>query len=104
MTNAAWKKFMVSLLDAVERELHADAPAEDKDALQAMRSCLEKKRITEARKPFERKIDRLIESRPYLFAAAHRHIGKILPPAVELAASTMKRARELLDRASNKIR
>ena len=102
MTNEAWKQCIVGLLDGVERELHADAPAEDKDALKAMRSGLEKKRITEARKPFERKIDRLIESRPYLFAAAHRHIGKVLPPMVEQAASTMKRAKDLLDRAPNK--
>ena len=102
MTNAAWKQCIVGFLDGVRRELHTDTPTEDKDALQAMRSRLEKKRITEARKPFERKIDRLIESRPYLFAAAHRHIGKVLPPLVEQAASTMKRARDLLDRAPNK--
>jgi hypothetical protein len=80
--------------------LHSDAPAEDKDALKSVRSLLEKKRITEARKPFERKIDRLLESRPYLFAAAHRHIGRVLPQAVELTASTMKRARDLLDNAA----
>lgn len=102
MTNAEWKQCIVGLLEGVERELHADAPTEDKDALQAMRSRLEKKRIAEARKPFERKIDRLIESRPYLLAAAHRHIGKVLPPVVEQAASMMKRARDLLDRAPNK--
>jgi hypothetical protein len=101
MTNAEWKQCIVGLLDGVERELHADAPTEDKVALQAMRSRLEKKRIAEARKPYERKIDSLIESRPYLFAAAHRHIGKVLPPAVEQAASMMKRARHLLDRAPN---
>ena len=99
MTNAAWKQCVFGLLDGVERELHADAPTEDKNALQAIRSSLEKKRMTEARKPFERKIDRLIESRPYLFAAAHRHIGKVLPPAVERAASSMSRARNLLNRA-----
>ena len=92
---------MVGLLDGVERELHANRLTEDKDALQAMRSLLEKKRITESRKPFERKIDRLIESRPYLFAAAHRHIGKVLPPLVEQAASTLKRARDLLGRSRN---
>jgi len=93
---------MSGLLDAVERELHPDAPTEDREALRALRSRLERKRVTEARKPYERKIDRLVESRPYLFAAAHRHIGKILPPAVERAASTLKRARALLDRAPNK--
>ena len=101
MTNAEWKQCIVGLLDGVERELHADAPTEDKEALQAIRSRLEKKRTTEARKPFEKKIDSLIENRPYLFAAAHRHIGKVLPPAVEQAASLMKRARDLLDRAPN---
>jgi hypothetical protein len=101
MTNAAWKQCIVGLLDGVERELHADASAEDKDALKAMGSLLERKRITEARKPFERKIDRFIESRPYLFAASHRHVGKVLPSIVEHAASTMKRAKDLLDRASN---
>jgi prephenate dehydrogenase len=101
MTFREWKHFTSELLDSVERELHPDAPAEDRDALQTLRSSLERRRVTQARKPFERKIDRLIESRPYLFAAAHRHIGKILPQAVEQAASTMKRARDLLDRAPN---
>jgi hypothetical protein len=96
MTNREWKHFISDLLDAVERELHPDTPTEDREALRAMRSILDRKRITEARKPYERKIDRLIESRPYLFAAAHRHIGKVLPPAVEQAASTLKRARDLL--------
>ena len=90
---------MSGLLDAIERELHPDAPTEDREALRAFRRRFERKRVTEARKPYERKIDRLVESRPYLFAAAHRHIGKILPPAVEQAASAMKRARDLLDRA-----
>jgi len=102
MTNREWIHFMSGLLDSVERELHPDAPTEDREALQAFRGRLERKRVTEARKPYERKIDSLVESRPYLFAAAHRHIGKILPPAVERAASTLKRARDLLDRAPNK--
>lgn len=100
MTNAAWKQCIVGLLDGVERELHANAPNEDRDALQAKRSHVERKRITEARKPFERKIERLIASRPYLFAAAHRHIGKVLPPIVEQAACAVKRARDLVNRAS----
>src|ERR1035437_9501985 len=104
MTNREWKHFMSGLLDSVERELHPDAPTEGREALRAFRGQLERKRVTEARKPYERKIDRLVESRPYLFAAAHRHIGKILPLAVEQAASTMKRARDLLDRALNKSR
>src|ERR1017187_583949 len=102
MTNREWKHFMSGLLDSVERELHPDAPTEDREALRAFRGRLERKRVTEARKPYERKIDRLVESRPYLFAAAHRHIGKILPPAVEQAASDMNGARTLLDRAPNK--
>ena len=101
MTNREWTDFMSGLLDAIERELHPDAPTEDREALRAFRSRFERKRVTEARKPYERKIDRLVESRPFLFAAAHRHIGKILPPAVEQAASAMKRARALLDRAPN---
>jgi len=102
MTNREWKHFMSGLLDSVERELHPDAPTEDREALRAFRGRLERKRVTEPRKPYERKIDKLVESRPYLFAAAHRHIGKILPQTVERAASTMKRARDLLDRAPNK--
>ena len=101
MTNREWKDFTSGLFDALERELHPDAPAADREALQALRSSVDRKRVTEARKPYERKIDRLVNSRPYLFAAAHRHIGKILPQAVEQAASTMKRARDLLDRAPN---
>jgi prephenate dehydrogenase len=100
MTNREWKHFASGLLDALEWELHPDAPTEDREALRALRSSLERKRITETRKPYERKIDRLVESRPYLFAATHRHIGKILPPAVEQAASTLKKARDLLDRAT----
>ena len=102
MTNREWKHFTNGLLDGLERELHPDAPTEDREALRALRSSLERKRVTEARKPYERKIDRLVGSRPYVFAAAHRHIGKVLPPVVEQAASTMKRARGLLDRAPNK--
>jgi hypothetical protein len=93
---------MSDLLDAVERELHPDAPTEDREALLALRSSLEQKRVTEARKPFERKIDRLVETRPYLWAAAHRHIGKVAPPLMERAAATLKRARDLLERAPNK--
>jgi len=102
MTNAAWKQCIIGFLDGVERDLHADAPAEDKVALQALRSRLEKKRITEARKPYERKIDALIDSRPYLFAAAHRHLGKVVPVAVERAAASLKKARDLLGRVPNK--
>jgi hypothetical protein len=102
MTNREWKDFTSGLIDALERELHPDAPAKDREALQALRSSLARKRVTEARKPYERKIDRVVKSRPYLFAAMHRHIGKILPQAVEQAASAMKRARDLLDRAPNK--
>jgi hypothetical protein len=101
MTNREWKNFTNGLLDSIERELHPDAPTEDREALRALRSSLERKRVTEARKPYERKIDRLVDSRPYLFAAAHRHIGKILPQTVERAASTLKKARDLLDRAPN---
>jgi len=96
MTNREWKHFMSGMLDAVERELHPDAPAHDRKALQALRSSLERKRVTEARKPYEQKFDRLVDSRPYLFTAAHRHIGKIMPPAVEQAASALKKARDLL--------
>jgi hypothetical protein len=96
MKSAEWKQCVVGFLDAVERELHSDAPNEDREALQTMRSLLKRKRNSEARKPFERKIDKLIQNSPYLFAAAHRHIGKVLPPAVEQAASTLKRAKDLL--------
>jgi hypothetical protein len=92
---------MGELLDAVERQLSPDAPAEDREALQALRSGLQRRQVTQPRKPFERKVDRVIEARPYLFAAAHRHIGKILPQAVEEAAASLKRARDLLDRAPN---
>jgi hypothetical protein len=102
MTNREWKLFMNGLLDSVERELHPDTPTEDREALRAFRGRLERKRITEARKPYERKIDRLVESRPYLLAASHRYIGKVLPPLVEQSASLLKRARDLLDRAPNK--
>ena len=92
---------MSGLLDALERELHPDAPAEDREALQALRSSLARKRVTEPRKPYERKIDRLVESRPYFLAASHRHVGKVLPPLVEQSASLLKKARDLLDRAPN---
>ena len=54
---------MSGLLDSVERELHPDAPTADREALRAFRSRLDRKRVTEARKPYERKIDRLVESR-----------------------------------------
>src|SRR5437868_14219170 len=101
MTFREWKHFIGEVLDSIERELHPDAPAEDRDALRVLRSSLEHRRVTQARKPFERKIDRLIGGRPYLFAAAHRHIGKILPPALELAAATIKRAKAILERAPN---
>ena len=104
MTHPEWKQLTIGLLDGIERELHADTPAEDRSALRSLRSSFERKRVTEARKPYERKAERLVDSRPYLFAAMHRHIGKILPAAVEQAASTMKRARDLLDRAPNKSR
>ena len=96
MTNAEWKRCITGFLDGIEHELHPDSPTEDREALQALRSSLERKRITEARKPYERKIDKLIEGRPYLFAAAHRHIGKSLPPLVERSVSSLKKARDLL--------
>jgi len=104
MTHPEWKRCMIDLLDGIERELDTDTPAEDRSELRSLRSSFERKRVTEARKPYERKAERLVDSRPYLFAAMHRHIGKILPAAVEQAASTMKRARDLLDRAPNQIR
>ena len=96
MTNREWKQFIGGLLDSIELELHPAAPTEDRVALRAMRSRLEKKPVTEARKPYERKIDRLIKRRPYLFAAAHRHIGKALPSAVEKAITSLKKARDFL--------
>ena len=101
MTNREWKDFMSGAGDSLERELHPDAPTEDREVLRAFRGQLERKRVTEARKPFERKIDKLVKTRPYLWAAAHRHIGKVAPPLVERAAATLKRARDLLDRAPN---
>jgi hypothetical protein len=101
MTFREWKHFIGETLDSVARELHSDTPAEDRIALQALRSSLDRVRITQARKLFELEVDRLIETRPHLHAAAHRYIGKILPPALEEAASALDRALALLERAPN---
>jgi hypothetical protein len=103
MTNTEWKQCIIGFLDAVERELHPDAPIADREELRTLRSSIERKRVTEARKPYERKVDRLFDDagRPYLWAAAHRHIGKAAPAAVEQAAALLNRARDLLNRAHN---
>jgi hypothetical protein len=103
MTNAEWKQCLCGFLDDVERELRSDTPIEDRNALGAMRRRIRAKRITRPRKPYENEVDALVESRAHLREAAHRHMGKVVPAAIERATSALLRAVDILKGTSKKI-
>ena len=91
MTNQEWKQFIGDILDSVERELLPSTPVEDQTALQAFRARVRLKRVTEARKPFERELDGLIDGRSSLQAAAQRYLDKAVPRVLEDTVATLKK-------------
>ena len=83
MTHPEWKRCMSGLLDGVESELRADASREDRAVLAVLRYRLSSKRVTEARKSYEEKIESVLQSRSSLQTAATIYLSRSAYTALE---------------------
>lgn len=91
-----WKRCLEDLLDGVAREIRTTARTETKIALRRFRARLDKITVAREREQFERELGNFLQSEPCLRDAGTRYIRKKLPPIVEAAVATLKRAQRVL--------
>lgn len=90
MTAPKWKNFMIGLIDGLERHLCASAPKSASLGLKSFRARVTSARTAGARGMVERDLDRFVESKPWLRAAASRYVVEQLDGVTKKLESIAK--------------
>ena len=93
MKTAAWKKYVRGLIDNVERELRPSTPAKSRVALNDFRIRINRDHVKRRRKRFQNDLDKLLETEPFLYAAANRFMKKLMRETTKKLKVSLKSIR-----------
>jgi hypothetical protein len=83
MKSSEWKNFTIGLLDDLEKQLSFSTPKATRLKLAELRESINKITTARKRKSWERRMDRLYESSPFIKAASRRLIGLRMDAALD---------------------
>ena len=92
MNAREWLKMIIDLIDGVEQHLCASAPKKAKEQLREFRKQSREARTAKAHALYERKLNRFLESAPYLRSAGRRYITPKVVDALTRATKALKEA------------
>jgi hypothetical protein len=94
-----WKDWMRDFVDGIERELRPSCPLKSRTDLGEFRGRLDTKRVRGGHKRFERELEELLQSDPFLRRATERYFAREVPAALEAALVVLEQAKVVLAKA-----
>jgi len=92
MAAREWQSMILGLLDGVEKQLRPSAPKRARARLAEFRALAPAVRTTSDRRRYEVKLERFLQSAPYLRGAARRYLTPRAVAALHAATDAIKLA------------